>query len=94
MVKFADDTTLVGLITKDDETHYRKEVDLLTTCLEEDELTDAANVDLTENELIIGAFEFAPGWRSDTVGWLNAAENGTVGSWRAWQQSAPVAPPQ
>ncbi|KAJ8353335.1 hypothetical protein SKAU_G00209020 [Synaphobranchus kaupii] len=31
MVKFADDTTLVGLITKDDETHYRKEVDLLTT---------------------------------------------------------------
>ncbi|KAJ8352219.1 hypothetical protein SKAU_G00236950 [Synaphobranchus kaupii] len=33
MVKFADDTTLVGLITKDDETHYKKEVDLLTTCL-------------------------------------------------------------
>ena len=31
MVKFADDTTLVGLITKDDETHYRKEVSLLTT---------------------------------------------------------------
>ncbi|KAJ8354257.1 hypothetical protein SKAU_G00218240 [Synaphobranchus kaupii] len=31
MAKFADDTTLVGLITKDDETHYRKEVDLLTT---------------------------------------------------------------
>src|SRR4029434_9781185 len=31
MVKFADDTTLVGLITKSDETHYRKEVNLLTT---------------------------------------------------------------
>uniref|UniRef100_A0A3B3C8D0 Reverse transcriptase domain-containing protein n=1 Tax=Oryzias melastigma TaxID=30732 RepID=A0A3B3C8D0_ORYME len=31
LVKFADDTTLVGLITKGDETHYRKEVDLLTT---------------------------------------------------------------
>ena len=31
MVKFADDTTLVGLITKNDETHYRKEVNLLTT---------------------------------------------------------------
>ncbi|KAK0135165.1 putative RNA-directed DNA polymerase from transposon X-element [Merluccius polli] len=31
MVKFADDTTLVGLITKNDETHYRKEVDRLTT---------------------------------------------------------------
>ena len=31
MVKFADDTTLVGLITKNDETNYRKEVNLLTT---------------------------------------------------------------
>ncbi|KAK0133374.1 putative RNA-directed DNA polymerase from transposon BS [Merluccius polli] len=30
MVKFADDTTLMGLITKN-ETHYRKEVKLLTT---------------------------------------------------------------
>ena len=30
MVKFADDTTLVGLITKNDETSYRKEVNLLT----------------------------------------------------------------
>ncbi|KAI3354593.1 hypothetical protein L3Q82_019099 [Scortum barcoo] len=30
LVKFADDTTLVGLITKGDETHYRKEVQLLT----------------------------------------------------------------
>ena len=29
LVKFADDTTLVGLITKGDETHYREEVDLL-----------------------------------------------------------------
>ena len=32
MVKFADDTTpLVGLVTKDDETHYRNEVNRLTT---------------------------------------------------------------
>ena len=31
IVKFADDTTLVGLITKGDETQYRMEVDLLTT---------------------------------------------------------------
>jgi len=31
MVKFADDTTLIGLITKDDETLYRREVNLLTT---------------------------------------------------------------
>lgn len=31
MVKFADDTTLVGLITEGDETQYRKEVNLLTT---------------------------------------------------------------
>ncbi|KAG5266241.1 hypothetical protein AALO_G00228740 [Alosa alosa] len=31
IVKFADDTTLVGLITKGDETQYRLEVDLLTT---------------------------------------------------------------
>ncbi|XP_062235277.1 uncharacterized protein LOC133932561 [Platichthys flesus] len=31
MVKFADDTTQVGLITKNDETHYRKEINLLTT---------------------------------------------------------------
>jgi hypothetical protein len=31
IVKFADDTTLVGLITKGDETKYRLEVDLLTT---------------------------------------------------------------
>ncbi|KAI3364670.1 hypothetical protein L3Q82_011445 [Scortum barcoo] len=30
LVKFADDTTLVGLITKGDETHYRKEVQLLS----------------------------------------------------------------
>lgn len=30
LVKFADDTTLVGLITNGDETHYRKEVELLT----------------------------------------------------------------
>uniref|UniRef100_A0A672I8N9 Reverse transcriptase domain-containing protein n=2 Tax=Salarias fasciatus TaxID=181472 RepID=A0A672I8N9_SALFA len=30
LVKFADDTTLVGLITNSDETHYRKEVELLT----------------------------------------------------------------
>lgn len=30
IVKFADDTTLVGLITKGDETHYREEVHLLT----------------------------------------------------------------
>ena len=29
LVKFADDTTLVGLITKGDEAHYREEVDLL-----------------------------------------------------------------
>ncbi len=29
LVKFADDTTLVGLITNDDETHYRTEVDHL-----------------------------------------------------------------
>ncbi|KAG5847350.1 hypothetical protein ANANG_G00125060 [Anguilla anguilla] len=34
---------------------------LLSTCLEEDELTDAANVDFSENEHIIGAFEFEPG---------------------------------
>ncbi|KAM9834790.1 uncharacterized protein ACBT44_013877 [Syngnathus typhle] len=31
IVKFADDTTLVGLITEGDETQYRLEVDLLTT---------------------------------------------------------------
>ena len=31
MVKYVDDTTLVGLITKFDETHYREEVNLLTT---------------------------------------------------------------
>ncbi|KAM4594391.1 uncharacterized protein V3H82_000764 [Fundulus diaphanus] len=31
IVKFADDTTLVGLITKGDETQYRLEVDHLTT---------------------------------------------------------------
>lgn len=30
LVKFVDDTTLVGLITKGGETHYRKAVDLLT----------------------------------------------------------------
>ena len=30
LVKFADDTTLVGLISNGDETHYRKEVELLT----------------------------------------------------------------
>lgn len=30
-MKFADNTTLVGLITKGDESHYREEVDLLTS---------------------------------------------------------------
>ena len=31
MVKFADDTTLVGLVTRDNETHYRKMGNHLTT---------------------------------------------------------------
>ena len=38
MVKFTDDTTLVGFITKDDETHYRKEVNLLTTWCKDNNL--------------------------------------------------------
>ena len=31
IVKFSDDTTIVGLITDNDESAYREEVDTLTT---------------------------------------------------------------
>ncbi|KAM9825145.1 uncharacterized protein ACBT44_005944 [Syngnathus typhle] len=46
IVKFADDTTLVGLIAKGDETQYRLEVDLLTTWCRDNNLL--LNVDKTK----------------------------------------------
>ncbi|KAM9783542.1 mitochondrial import inner membrane translocase subunit tim16 isoform 1-T1 [Syngnathus typhle] len=50
IVKFADDTTLVGLITKGDETQYRLEVDLLTTWCGDNNLL--LNVDKTK-EIVV-----------------------------------------
>ncbi|XP_068506162.1 uncharacterized protein [Syngnathus scovelli] len=50
IVKFADDTTLVGLITKGDETRYRSEVDLLTTWCRDNNLL--LNVNKTK-EIIV-----------------------------------------
>ncbi|KAM9816502.1 uncharacterized protein ACBT44_010814 isoform 1-T1 [Syngnathus typhle] len=50
IVKFADDTTLVGLITKGDETQYRLEVDLLTTWCRDNNLL--LNVDKTK-EIVV-----------------------------------------
>ncbi|KAM9776022.1 uncharacterized protein ACBT44_001186 [Syngnathus typhle] len=50
IVKFADDTTLVGLITKGDETQYRLEVDLLTTWCRDNNLL--LNVDKTKEVVV------------------------------------------
>uniref|UniRef100_A0A669CU71 Reverse transcriptase domain-containing protein n=1 Tax=Oreochromis niloticus TaxID=8128 RepID=A0A669CU71_ORENI len=50
LVKFADDTTLVGLITKGDETHYRKEVELLTTWCRDNNLL--LNVSKTKEVIV------------------------------------------
>ncbi|KAM9834861.1 protein ABHD18 isoform 1-T3 [Syngnathus typhle] len=50
IVKFADDTTLVGLITEGDETQYRLEVDLLTTWCRDNNLL--LNVDKTK-EIVV-----------------------------------------
>ncbi|XP_061139787.1 carbohydrate sulfotransferase 6 isoform X3 [Syngnathus typhle] len=50
IVKFADNTTLVGLITKGDETQYRLEVDLLTTWCRDNNLL--LNVDKTK-EIVV-----------------------------------------
>ncbi|XP_061149648.1 uncharacterized protein LOC133163607 [Syngnathus typhle] len=50
IVKFADDTTLVGLITKGDETQYRLEVDLLTTWCRDNNLL--LNIDKTK-EIVV-----------------------------------------
>nr|XP_033487514.1 uncharacterized protein si:ch1073-145m9.1 [Epinephelus lanceolatus] len=56
MVKFADNTTLVGLITKDNETHYRKEVNHLTTWCRDNNLL--LNVSKTK-EIVV---DFRRGW--------------------------------
>ena len=50
VIKFADDTTVIGLITNDDETAYRREVEILELWCQENNL--ALNVDKTK-ELII-----------------------------------------
>ncbi|KAM9781037.1 uncharacterized protein ACBT44_022394 isoform 2-T4 [Syngnathus typhle] len=50
IVKFADDTTLVGLITKGDETQYKLEVDPLTTWCRDNNLL--LNVDKTK-EIVV-----------------------------------------
>jgi len=50
VIKFTDDTTVIGLITKDDETAYRSEVVNLANWCQENNLT--LNVDKTK-ELVI-----------------------------------------
>ncbi|XP_068507989.1 probable RNA-directed DNA polymerase from transposon X-element isoform X2 [Syngnathus scovelli] len=63
IVKFADDTTLVGLITKGDETRYRSEVDLLTTWCRDNNLL--LNVDKTK-EIVV---DFRKGHTKHLLGW-------------------------
>ncbi len=50
IVKFADDTTVIGLITDNDETAYRKEVSTLTKWCQENHLS--LNIDKTK-ELVV-----------------------------------------
>ncbi|KAI3363565.1 hypothetical protein L3Q82_012174 [Scortum barcoo] len=56
IVKFADDTTVIGLITGDDETAYREEVRALTSWCQDNNLH--LNVSKTK-ELIVGLQEEA-----------------------------------
>jgi hypothetical protein len=57
IIKFADDTTVVSLITKNDETAYREEVRALAECCEENNLS--LNVNKTK-ELIGNSRESTP----------------------------------
>ncbi|KAF0035461.1 hypothetical protein F2P81_013219 [Scophthalmus maximus] len=50
IVKFVDDTTVVGLISNSDETHYRKEVSQLTTWCRDNNLF--LNIDKTKDVAI------------------------------------------
>ncbi len=50
IVKFADDTTVIGLITNNDETAYREEVSTLTKWCQENHLS--LNIDKTK-ELVV-----------------------------------------
>ncbi len=50
IVKFADDTTVIGLITDNDETAYREEVSTLTKWCQENHLS--LNIDKTK-ELVV-----------------------------------------
>ncbi len=50
IIKFADDTTVIGLITDNDETAYREEVSTLTKWCQEDHLS--LNIDKTK-ELVV-----------------------------------------
>ncbi len=50
IVKFADDTTVIGLITDNDETAYREEVSTLTKWLQENHIS--LNIDKTK-ELVV-----------------------------------------
>ncbi|KAM9809439.1 uncharacterized protein ACBT44_012682 [Syngnathus typhle] len=57
IAKFADSTTLVGLITKGDETQYRLEVDLLNTWCRDNNIL--LNVDKTK-EIVVGHTQHLP----------------------------------
>ena len=50
IVKFADDTTIVGLITESDESAYRKEVDTLTTWCQDNYLS--LNISKTKEMIV------------------------------------------
>src|SRR4029434_1880392 len=50
IVKFADDTTIVGLITDSDESTYREEVDTLTTWCQDNNLS--LNTSKTKEKIV------------------------------------------
>ncbi|KAM9821299.1 uncharacterized protein ACBT44_006945 isoform 3-T4 [Syngnathus typhle] len=80
IVKFADDTTLVGLITKGDETQYRLEADLLTMWCRDNNLL--LNVDKTKE--INGKLLDAPSTASGGHGQSGGLKNHT--KYSKWAQ--------
>ena len=50
VIKFADDTTVVGLITNNDETAYREEVRALRVCCQENNLS--LNINKTKEMIL------------------------------------------
>ena len=81
IVKFAEDTTIVGLITESDESAYRGEVDTLTTWCQDNNLT--LNISKTK-EMIVDfrrrqEVEHAPPYTSTDLKWKSSAASGSWG---------------